>query len=167
MITSHLRSSADRETASWETSSPGSLKSLELPTGLCHCRARAGRFVRNYGDPGEKTCPGESLKMGQNRATKWILGFYTLGVFLFMHIPLAVIVLFSFSDKRVLALPIWGWTSDWYRQMLRGRTPLHRADQQPQSRHHGDAPRNDPRNVGRVARSCDGSSSGATSAVLS
>ncbi|HEY5752889.1 MAG TPA: ABC transporter permease [Chthoniobacterales bacterium] len=56
--------------------------------------------------------------MRQSRTTKWILGFYTLGVFLFMHIPLAVIVLFSFSDKRVLALPIRGWTLDWYRQML-------------------------------------------------
>ncbi|HEY5891732.1 MAG TPA: ABC transporter permease [Chthoniobacterales bacterium] len=56
--------------------------------------------------------------MRQNRTAKWILGFYTLGVFLFMHIPLAVIVLFSFSDKRVLALPIRDWTLDWYRQML-------------------------------------------------
>lgn len=56
--------------------------------------------------------------MGGSHATKRILGFYTLGVFLFMHLPLAVIMLFSFSDKRVLALPVRGWTLDWYRQML-------------------------------------------------
>jgi spermidine/putrescine transport system permease protein len=49
------------------------------------------------------------------RAGVWFLGFYTLGVFLFMHLPVAVIILFSFSDKRTLSLPIRGWTLDWYR----------------------------------------------------
>ena len=34
------------------------------PLGLCDCRAGAGRFVRPDGDPGEKTCPGESVKHG-------------------------------------------------------------------------------------------------------
>jgi spermidine/putrescine transport system permease protein len=51
-------------------------------------------------------------------AGKWFTGAFTLGVLLFMHLPIAVIILFSFSDKRVLALPIRGWTLDWYRQVF-------------------------------------------------
>jgi spermidine/putrescine transport system permease protein len=51
-------------------------------------------------------------------AGKWSTGIFTLGVFLFMHLPIAVIILFSFSDKRVLTLPIRGWTLDWYLQAL-------------------------------------------------
>ena len=49
---------------------------------------------------------------------KWFLGSYTLGVFLFMHLPVAVIVFFSFSSKRVLSLPIQSWTLAWYREAL-------------------------------------------------
>ena len=45
---------------------------------------------------------------------KWFLGTFTLGAFLFMHLPLAVIVIFSFSQGEVLALPIQGWTFHWY-----------------------------------------------------
>ncbi len=56
--------------------------------------------------------------MNSRNAGKWLTGFFTLGVFLFMHLPIAVIVLFSFSDKRVLSLPIRGWTLDWYRQAI-------------------------------------------------
>lgn len=50
------------------------------------------------------------------RTGVWFLGFYTLGVILFMHLPVAVIILFSFSDKRTLSLPVRAWTLDWYRQ---------------------------------------------------
>jgi spermidine/putrescine transport system permease protein len=46
---------------------------------------------------------------------KWLLGSFTLAVYLFMHLPLALIVLFSFSEGEVLSLPITGWTLDWYR----------------------------------------------------
>ena len=49
---------------------------------------------------------------------KWSLGFYTLLVYLFMHLPIAVIILFSFSQSEILSLPISGWTFDWYREAL-------------------------------------------------
>jgi len=49
---------------------------------------------------------------------KWTLGFYTLLVYLFMHLPIAVIILFSFSQSEILSLPISGWTFDWYREAL-------------------------------------------------
>src|SRR5436189_1852014 len=49
---------------------------------------------------------------------KWFLGSFTLAVYLFMHLPLAVIVMFSFSEGEVLSLPITGWTLDWYREAL-------------------------------------------------
>jgi len=49
-------------------------------------------------------------------AAKWSSGAFTFAVLLFMHLPIVVIVLFSFSDKRVLTLPIRGWTFDWYLQ---------------------------------------------------
>ncbi len=49
---------------------------------------------------------------------KAFLGSATLLVFLFMYLPIGVIVLFSFSQGRVLSLPIQGWTLDWYSQAL-------------------------------------------------
>lgn len=39
---------------------------------------------------------------------KWFLCTFTLGVYLFMHLPIAVIVMFSFSEGEVLSLPISG-----------------------------------------------------------
>jgi spermidine/putrescine transport system permease protein len=50
------------------------------------------------------------------RLSTWSLGTWTLLVILFMHLPIVVIVLFSFSDKNFMALPIRGYTLDWYRQ---------------------------------------------------
>ncbi|HEY9782775.1 MAG TPA: ABC transporter permease [Leptolyngbyaceae cyanobacterium] len=49
---------------------------------------------------------------------KWLLGGLTFLVYLFMYLPILVIVAFSFSAKRVLSLPIEGWTLDWYAQAL-------------------------------------------------
>jgi spermidine/putrescine transport system permease protein len=49
---------------------------------------------------------------------KWFTGSMALLVYLFMHLPIAVIVLFSFSESAVLALPIKGWTLHWYREAL-------------------------------------------------
>ncbi|MEZ5405091.1 MAG: ABC transporter permease [Verrucomicrobiia bacterium] len=49
---------------------------------------------------------------------KWTLGFYTTLVYLFMYLPIAVIILFSFSQSEILSLPISGWTFDWYRDAL-------------------------------------------------
>lgn len=49
---------------------------------------------------------------------RMLLGSATGLVFLFMYLPIAVILLFSFSQGRILALPIHGWTLDWYTQAL-------------------------------------------------
>lgn len=49
---------------------------------------------------------------------KWFLGGLTILVYLFMYLPILVIVVFSFSKARVLSLPISDWTLDWYRQAL-------------------------------------------------
>lgn len=39
-------------------------------------------------------------------------------VYMFLYMPIAVIVLFSFSDSRIPTLPITGLTLDWYRKAL-------------------------------------------------
>ncbi len=49
---------------------------------------------------------------------KWLLGGFTFLVYLFMYLPILVIVAFSFSAGRVLSLPIKGWTLNWYAQAL-------------------------------------------------
>ncbi|PPS44213.1 ABC transporter permease [Chroococcidiopsis sp. TS-821] len=49
---------------------------------------------------------------------KQLLGGWTILVYLFMYLPILVIVVFSFSQGRVLALPIQGWTVDWYSAAL-------------------------------------------------
>jgi spermidine/putrescine transport system permease protein len=49
---------------------------------------------------------------------KWLTGSLTLLVYMFMHLPIIVIVMFSFSESSVLALPIKGWTFQWYREAL-------------------------------------------------
>jgi ABC-type spermidine/putrescine transport system permease subunit II len=43
---------------------------------------------------------------------------YVTAVLLFLYIPIAVIVLFSFADSPRLSLPIEGLTLDWYRRAL-------------------------------------------------
>jgi spermidine/putrescine transport system permease protein len=47
---------------------------------------------------------------------KAIWGGLTALVYLFMYLPIAVMIIFSFSRGRVLSLPITGWTLDWYKQ---------------------------------------------------
>lgn len=49
---------------------------------------------------------------------KQLLGGLTILVYSFMYLPILVIVVFSFSQGRVLALPIQGWTVDWYSAAL-------------------------------------------------
>jgi spermidine/putrescine transport system permease protein len=49
---------------------------------------------------------------------KQLLGGFTILVYAFMYLPILVIVVFSFSQGRVLALPIQGWTVDWYSAAL-------------------------------------------------
>ena len=49
---------------------------------------------------------------------KWLTGTWTMLVLLFMHLPIFVIVMFSFSESSVLSMPIKGWTTHWYADAL-------------------------------------------------
>ncbi len=54
------------------------------------------------------------------------LGFVSLLVYLFLYLPLIVVVLYSFSATRVNAWPIRGYTLSWYRELLADRE-IHEA----------------------------------------
>jgi spermidine/putrescine transport system permease protein len=45
---------------------------------------------------------------------------YAMVIYAFLYLPLAVVVLFSFSASRTVAFPIPGWTLDWYRSLFAG-----------------------------------------------
>jgi spermidine/putrescine transport system permease protein len=53
----------------------------------------------------------------RRRRAPWLGATSTL-VFLFLYLPLFVVVLYSFSATKVNAWPIRGYTLDWYRQLL-------------------------------------------------
>ena len=53
----------------------------------------------------------------RKRGGPW-LGIASLLVFLFLYLPLFVVVLYSFSATKVNAWPIKGYTLDWYRELL-------------------------------------------------
>ncbi len=44
----------------------------------------------------------------------WFLGIWTIGVFAFLYLPIAVLILMSFNDSKILSLPFRGFTLDWY-----------------------------------------------------
>jgi len=50
------------------------------------------------------------------RARKILAVGYVTAVLLFLYVPVAVIVLFSFADSPRLSLPVEGLTLDWYRR---------------------------------------------------
>src|SRR3954468_21586921 len=51
------------------------------------------------------------------RAGLWLEIASTL-VYLFLYLPLFVVILYSFSATKVNAWPIKGYTLDWYRELL-------------------------------------------------
>jgi spermidine/putrescine transport system permease protein len=51
------------------------------------------------------------------RGVPW-LGLVSALVFLFLYLPLFVLVLYSFSATKVNAWPIQGYTFDWYRELM-------------------------------------------------
>jgi spermidine/putrescine transport system permease protein len=54
------------------------------------------------------------------------LGIVSAIVFLFLYLPLFVVVLYSFSASEVNAWPIRGYTLDWYRELL-GDSDIHES----------------------------------------
>jgi spermidine/putrescine transport system permease protein len=49
-----------------------------------------------------------------------------IAIFAFLYLPIAVLVMFSFQDSRVLSWPIDEWSLHWYRELLDNRE-IHRA----------------------------------------
>ena len=55
----------------------------------------------------------------RKRGSPW-LGIASALVYLFLYLPLFVVVLYSFSATKVNAWPIKGYTLDWYRELMVG-----------------------------------------------
>lgn len=53
----------------------------------------------------------------RRRGGPW-LGIASAAVFVFLYLPLFVVILYSFSATKVNAWPIKGYTLDWYRELL-------------------------------------------------
>jgi ABC-type spermidine/putrescine transport system permease subunit II len=58
-----------------------------------------------------------SASARRNRAGPW-LGIASALVYLFLYLPLFVVVLYSFSATKVNVWPIKGYTLDWYRELM-------------------------------------------------
>ena len=77
-----------------------------------------------------ETVPPAAIPVQQRarkRRSPW-LGLASALVFAFLYLPLAVVVLYSFSSTRVNAWPIKGYTLDWYRELIADRD-IHEAVQ--------------------------------------
>lgn len=57
--------------------------------------------------------PGQSLQ-------RWFFGFWSLGVFAFLYIPIVLLVAFSFNDSR-LNIRWVGFTTKWYGELLQNQ----------------------------------------------
>ncbi len=77
-----------------------------------------------------ETVPPAAIPVRQwarKRHSPW-LGLVSALIFAFLYLPLAVVVLYSFSATKVNAWPIKGYTLDWYRELLADRD-IHEAVQ--------------------------------------
>ncbi len=61
---------------------------------------------------GRFTAPS-SQRFGQ-RVAQWLLGSYSVLAFIFLLLPIAIIIPMSFSNQRYLGFPPLGWTLHWY-----------------------------------------------------
>jgi putative spermidine/putrescine transport system permease protein len=50
------------------------------------------------------------------RGTRWALGLATIATLAFIHIPILIIILFSFNPATVATWPIQGFTLEWYQK---------------------------------------------------
>jgi spermidine/putrescine transport system permease protein len=51
---------------------------------------------------------------------QWVFGFWTVGVFAFLYIPILLLIIFSFNDSR-LGLAWEGFTTRWYAQLFENK----------------------------------------------
>jgi putative spermidine/putrescine transport system permease protein len=52
--------------------------------------------------------------MGETRATRAGLWIWTIGVVLFLHLPIVIIILYAFNASVVQGWPITDWTTKWF-----------------------------------------------------
>ena len=52
--------------------------------------------------------------MRDDKLIRWILGFYTALVFLFVFAPIMASLVFSFNSDRFPTIPLGSFTTDWY-----------------------------------------------------
>lgn len=61
------------------------------------------------------SAPSAPTRQGWSR---WLLALNAVGAYVFLYVPILILVLFSFNESKFGAR--WtGWTLDWYREMLR------------------------------------------------
>jgi len=58
-------------------------------------------------------------ELPRSQPKPWLLGIWTVLVFVFLYLPIAVLVLMSFNRSRILSLPFRGFTLNWYQTALR------------------------------------------------
>lgn len=51
------------------------------------------------------------------RIATWVLGGFAVVFLLFLHLPMLMIVIFSFNNSNVIAFPLSGFTTTWYEEL--------------------------------------------------
>jgi len=64
--------------------------------------------------PTRLSSPEQRIPKPRAARPPWLLAGWTVLTFGFLYLPIAVLVMMSFNDSRILALPIRGLTFDWY-----------------------------------------------------
>lgn len=59
----------------------------------------------------------ENLEVSGHNSRRF-LQWFTYGIYVFLYAPIAVVILLSFTDRRVPSFPITGLTFEWYMQLL-------------------------------------------------
>jgi spermidine/putrescine transport system permease protein len=60
----------------------------------------------------------QMVQQPRSQPKPWFLGSWTVMVFIFLYLPIAVLVLMSFNRSRILSLPFRGFTLNWYETAL-------------------------------------------------
>ena len=50
----------------------------------------------------------------ERRGTRIGLWIWTIGVVLFLHLPIVIIILYAFNASNVQGWPITDWTTKWF-----------------------------------------------------
>lgn len=71
------------------------------------------------GDGGDRAASLPENRLRRHTAQRpWLLGAWTVLVFGFLYLPVAVVVVMSLNNSRILSLPIRGLTLNWYTTAL-------------------------------------------------